>query len=334
MTALRVAGASKRFAGVVAVDDVSFELGDHELLALVGPSGCGKSTLLRIIAGLQPTEHGSIELAGVVVDDGKRSVPPEQRRVGLVFQEHALFPHLTVSGNVGFGVRDRTRDDRVAEMLELVGLAGYGGRYPHELSGGERQRVALARALAPSPALLLLDEPFASLDPNLRARVRDDVAAILRSTTTPAIFVTHDQNEAMAIGDRVAVMQLGRIVQIDTPERVFHEPVNRFVAAFMGEASFVPVADAVAHVAGIDDTGHDGSLLMLRPDDVTFSETPDGSAVITAAEFRGSSWCYTMRLASGASIRSIRSHLEHFPVGAAVAPTMRPGHPPVPVADD
>jgi iron(III) transport system ATP-binding protein len=329
VSALRVAGATRRYDDTIAVDDVSFELGDHELLALVGPSGCGKSTLLRIIAGLEPTQHGSIELAGAVVDDGTRFVPPERRRVGLVFQEHALFPHLTVAGNVGFGVRDRGRDERVVEMLDLVGLAGYGTRYPHELSGGERQRVALARALAPSPALLLLDEPFASLDPNLRSRVREDVAAILRSTSAPAIFVTHDQNEAMAIGDRVAVMQAGRIVQIDSPESVFHAPVNRFVAAFMGEADFVRADEAVAHVGGIDADGDERTLWMLRPDDVTFSAASDGAAVITGAEFRGSSWCYTLQLPSGASIRSIRSHLDHFAVGSSVVPAMRPGHLPV-----
>jgi iron(III) transport system ATP-binding protein len=332
MTALRVDGATKHFDGVVAVDDVSFELGDRELLALVGPSGCGKSTLLRIIAGLQPTEAGTIELAGRTVDDGHRSVPPEARRVGLVFQEHALFPHLTVSGNVGFGVRDDTRDRRVGEMLDVVGLTGYGERYPHELSGGERQRVALARALAPSPELLLLDEPFASLDPNLRSRVRDDVAAILRTSSTPAIFVTHDQNEAMAVGDRVAVMRAGKIVQIGTPEQVFHTPVDRFVGSFMGEASFIPVADALAQVEGVAGTegiDADGAVLMVRPDDVTFTESADGTAVVTGAEFRGSSWCYTLALAPGVSLRSTRSHLDHIAVGATVTATMRPGHRPV-----
>jgi iron(III) transport system ATP-binding protein len=334
MTALRIDGVTKRFDGTVAVDTVSFGLGDHELLALVGPSGCGKSTLLRIIAGLLATESGSIELVGEVVDDGRRPVPPEGRRVGLVFQEHALFPHLTVAGNIGFGVRDEPRPARVAEMLDLVGLSGYGGRYPHELSGGERQRVALARALAPRPALLLLDEPFASLDPNLRSRVRDDVAAILRSTRTPAVFVTHDQNEAMAVGDRVAVMQAGRIVQIDTPERVFHTPVNRFVAAFMGEASFIAGSDVSIDVVGVEPPGDDHSVIMLRPDDVTFTESPTGTAVVTAAEFRGSSWCYTMRLASGALLRSMRSHLDHVDIGATVTPELRPGHRPVAVAAD
>ena len=334
MTSLRVDRVSKRFGGVVAVDEVSFDLGDHELLALVGPSGCGKSTLLRILAGLQPTETGTVELGGRMIDDGRHPVPPEGRRVGLVFQEHALFPHLTVAGNIGFGVRDGDRWARIAEMLDLVGLAGYDERYPHELSGGERQRVALARALAPRPAVLLLDEPFASLDPNLRSRVRDDVAAILRSTRTPAIMVTHDQNEALAVGDRVAVMRAGRIVQIDTPEHVFHEPVNRFVAAFMGEASFLPWSVAAAEIAGVDDHASQSALAMVRPDDVTFAVEPDGAASVDAAEFRGSSWCYTLRLPSGGTVRSLQSHLERVAVGSRVSAAMRAGHVPVVVADD
>lgn len=334
MTSLEVDRVSKRFDGVVAVDGVSFELGDHELLALVGPSGCGKSTLLRILAGLQPTETGTVELDGRVVDDGRRSVPPEGRRVGLVFQEHALFPHLTVADNIGFGVRDGRRPSRVAEMLDLVGLTGFDDRYPHELSGGERQRVALARALAPRPTIMLLDEPFASLDPNLRSRVRDDVVAILRSTRTPAIMVTHDQNEALAVGDRVAVMQGGRIVQIDTPERVFHAPSNRFVAAFMGEASFLPWGVAAAEISGIGDHATPTAIAMVRPDDVTFCVEPTGAASVDAAEFRGSSWCYTLRLPSGGIVRSLQSHLDRVAVGSRVTPAMRPGHVPVVVADD
>jgi len=334
VTALRVDGVSKRFGDAVAVDDVSFELGDHELLALVGPSGCGKSTLLRMIAGLHPTETGSIELGGRVVDDGRRSVPPEDRRVGLVFQEHALFPHLTVAGNVSFGVRQGDRDGRVAEMLDLVGLAAYRDRYPHELSGGERQRVALARALAPQPALLLLDEPFASLDPNLRSRVRDDVAAILRATGTPAVLVTHTQFDAMAVGDRVAVMQGGRIVQIDSPEAVFHTPSNRFVAAFMGEASFLTWGEAATDIAGIDPAEPSAALAMIRPDDVTFMCGADGAAEIVAAEFRGSSWCYTVALASGATVKSLRSHLDRIAVGTRVEASMRPGHEPVVIQPD
>jgi iron(III) transport system ATP-binding protein len=331
--ALQVDDVSKRFGDTVAVDHVSFELPAHELLALVGPSGCGKSTLLRMLAGLHSTESGSITLGGTVVDDGHLALPPERRRVGLVFQEHALFPHLSVADNVGFGVRDGTARERVAEMLAVVGLAQYGERFPHELSGGERQRVALARALAPRPALMLLDEPFASLDPNLRARVRDDVVRILRSSGTPAVIVTHDQNEALAVGDRVAVMRSGRIVQIGPPEDVFHSPASRFVAAFMGEADFVH-RDEAGGLADDRWPGDDGALVMVRPDDVTFSIDGTGNARVTAAEFRGSVWNYELELESGATVHAIRSHLEHVAIGTTVTAVIRPGHRPVAVADD
>jgi iron(III) transport system ATP-binding protein len=343
MTALRVHEVTKRFDHVSAVDHVSFELGDRELLALVGPSGCGKSSLLRLIAGLHATESGSIELGGRLVDDGGRHVsPPEVRRVGLVFQEHALFPHLTVARNVGFGVRHGGAAARVAEMLGLVGLDAYGERYPHELSGGERQRVALARALAPEPTLLLLDEPFASLDPNLRAQVRDDVVAILRSTGTPAVFVTHDQNGAMAVGDRVAVMRAGRIAQLGSPAEVFHQPVDRFVAAFMGEADFVSMEEVAAEIDGLDEVAvGDGAAvaaidrratLMVRPDDLTFSRVDGpaaGHAEVVHAEFRGSTWCYTLRLRSGSTVRSVRSHLDRIEVGTRVDVALIAGHRPV-----
>ena len=333
--ALTVAGVSKHFGSTVAVDDVSFELGEHEVLALVGPSGCGKSTLLRVLGGIHPADSGRVELAGAIVDDGRRSLPPEQRRIGLVFQDHALFPHLTVAGNVGFGIRDpKDRPGRTAEMLHLVGLAGYAKRYPHELSGGERQRIALARALALQPALLLLDEPFASLDPNLRARIRDEVVDILRSTGTPALFVTHDQQEALAIGDRIAVMNSGRIVQLDHPHTVFHEPTNRFVASFMGDADFLEQRDvrtfADADGADLDD----GHLLMVRPDDIHFTiadvSTPaEHVAEIVHAEFRGSTWCYTLRLSSGATVRALRTHLEPVEVGTAITPSIKTEHRPV-----
>ena len=219
-------------------------VGDHELVALVGPSGCGKSTLLRLAAGLAALDSGEIRIGGDVVDDGVRRVEPEHRRAGLVFQEHALFPHLSVADNITFGLRGVSRAARAARCehwLGVIGLAGHGDRYPHELSGGERQRVALARALAPEPRLVLLDEPFASLDPNLRARLRTDIVDVLRSTGTPALFVTHDQAEALSVGDRVAVMRAGRIEQDGPPDDVYHRPANRFVAAFMSAATFLPV---------------------------------------------------------------------------------------------
>ena len=331
-TALQVDDVSKRFGATVAVDHVSFELAAHELLALVGPSGCGKSTLLRMLAGLHATESGSITLGGVVVDDGRTALPPERRRVGLVFQEHALFPHLSVAANVAFGVREGDAKARVAEMLDMVGLGAHGERYPHELSGGERQRVALARALAPRPALMLLDEPFASLDPNLRSRVRDDVVRILRDSGTPAVFVTHDQGEALAVGDRIAVMRAGAIVQIGTPETVFHAPASRFVAAFMGEADFVRRAEAGALADDRWPTGD--AVVMVRPDDVTFHVDGPGDAVVSAAEFRGSVWNYELRLDSGATVHAIRSHLEHVAVGTRVAASIRAGHRPVAIADE
>lgn len=330
-TALLLDGVSRAFGTTRAVDDVSMTLDPHELLALVGPSGCGKSTLLRLVAGLYAADSGTISIAGSVVDDGRSAVAPERRQVGLVFQEHALFPHLTVAKNVAFGLRRMPADAvraRVAESLELIGLAGHAGRYPHELSGGERQRVALARALAPRPALMLLDEPFASLDPNLRTRIRADVVGILRAEGTPAVFVTHDQTEALAVGDRVAVMRAGRVEQLARPSEVFHSPVNRFVAAFMGEAAFLSAADLA--VLG---TTAAGATAMLRPDDVTFTEAADGAAEIVHAEFRGSIWCYTLQLPSGATVQSTRSHLRHTAVGTRVAPQLVPGHVPVVVPD-
>ncbi len=352
-TALRVRDVSKHFGDTVAVDSVSLDVGPSELVALVGPSGCGKSTLLRMIAGLIPAESGSIELGGTVVDDGHRSLPPEQRRVGLVFQEHALFPHLTVAKNIGFGVRTSTSDrsERVDEMLALVGLGGYGERYPHELSGGERQRVALARALAPEPALLLLDEPFASLDPNLRTQVRHEVVEVLASTGTPAVFVTHDQAEALAVGDRIAVMRSGGVQQVGSPSEVFHLPSNRFVASFMGEADFMTVAAfrrAVDTHGTSGDDGLDGvdpeRTVMLRPDDVDFTadatgdgghggDGGDGGASVVHAEFRGTTWCYTLQLASGSTLRSMRSHVAPVTVGSTVRPSLVAGHHPVLVED-
>lgn len=335
--ALRTRSVTKHFDDTTAVDSVSVDLAPSELLALVGPSGCGKSTLLRLVAGLLAADAGTIELGGRVVDDGRRHVPPERRHIGLVFQEHALFPHLTVGDNVAFGIRKAPNaDDRVHHVLDLVGLSYYRRRYPHELSGGERQRVALARALAPSPGLMLLDEPFASLDPNLRAQIRADVVRVLRTEGTPAVFVTHDQSEALAIGDRVAVMRAGSILQLDTPEQVFHAPNNIFVASFMGEASYLSIGGGVCELGPIQADGPvpNGTVAMVRPDDVTFELDETGEAEIVDAEFRGSTWCYSVRLASGAIVRSTRNHLLRAPVGTRVRASITPGHRPVLVADE
>jgi iron(III) transport system ATP-binding protein len=342
--ALTLDHVTKRFGPVTAVDDLSLEVGPEELLALVGPSGCGKSTLLRVVAGLLSADAGRILLGGSPVDDGEAHLPPERRGTGLVFQEHALFPHLTVARNVAFGLRRLGRQEsraRVREVLDLVGMAGHRDRYPHELSGGERQRVALARALAPRPRLMLLDEPFASLDPNLRTQIREDVVGILRCAATPAVFVTHDQDEALGIGDRVAVMRAGRLEQVAGPWDVFHRPVNRFVAGFMGEASFLPVERdgeglrielGPLRVSGV--AAPSGAVAMVRPDDVDLVADPSGDAEIAAVEFRGSVWSYTVRLASGTLVRSSRSHLVQVDVGARVRVRLVPGHQPVLIPPD
>ena len=242
VTPLRLDAVVKTFEDVLAVDGVDLELAPGELLALVGPSGCGKSTLLRSIAGLVAIDSGTIRLAGALVDDGRDHLPPNAGPPGWCSKSTRLpAPHRRRQHRLR--LRDHRTDERqtrIDELLELVDLAGFGDRFPHELSGGERQRVALARALAPSPALMLFDEPFASLDHNLRIKLRHDVAAALKATGTPAVFVTHDQQEALAIGDRIAVMRNGRIRQLGTPAEVYHQPVDDFVAAFMGTASFLP----------------------------------------------------------------------------------------------
>jgi iron(III) transport system ATP-binding protein len=324
-TVLGLRGVRKAFGGVAAVAGVDLEVGEHELVALVGPSGCGKSTLLRMAAGLTDADAGEIRIAGEVVDDGVRRVEPEHRRTGLVFQEHALFPHLSVADNITFGLRrvGRTeRAQRAAHWLGVIGLAGHGSRFAHELSGGERQRVALARALAPAPRLVLLDEPFASLDPNLRARLRADIVAVLRDTGTPALFVTHDQAEALSIGDRVAVMRAGLVEQDGRPDHVYHRPANRFVAGFMGEATFLPVA------AGATELGRcaapDGTLLVVRPHDV--APDPDGIATtVRGVEFHGPTRTYRLALPSGTELLATVPHTVVAPVGGGLRVALRDG---------
>jgi iron(III) transport system ATP-binding protein len=338
--ALQLVGAVKRYGSMTAVDGVKLELVGSEMLALVGPSGCGKTTLLRSIAGLLGLDKGSIRINGVTVDDGRHRLPPEKRHVGLVFQDHSLFPHLSVADNVAFGIRDSSRRDvrrRVAEALDVVELGNHHARFPHELSGGERQRAALARALAPQPSLMLLDEPFASLDPNLRDQLRNHVVDALKTTNTPAVFVTHDQREALTIGDRVAVMRNGRIEQVDKPPTVFHQPANQFVASFMGQASFLAITEnshRPATVLGPLDVEVDrGSVAMVRPDDVAFIPEDDGDAFVTAAEFRGATWCCTVELVGGEEMLSTRSHIDPVAVGTRGRVELVPGHLQVPIAD-
>lgn len=338
--AVEVRRLSKRFGSMAAVDDVTITLHHGEFLTLVGPSGCGKSTLLRMIAGLIEPDAGVILLGGRTVSAPGHWVAPEDRAVGLVFQENTLFPHLTVAGNIGFGLRRMSRSSsaaRVAEVLNLVELPGYASRYPHELSGGERQRVALARAIAPDPTVLLLDEPFANLDPNLRSQVRTATVEILRKAGASALFVTHDQNEAMSVGDRVAVMNGGRIEQVGTPKSVFHLPQSHFVASSLGEAYFLPARYAgegrLATEAGScdcpDHLPAEDLEIMVRPHDVTFDADPQGDAVVTGVEFQGAFLLYQVKLASGRRLRALLPHTVEVEPGTRVCVRLAHGHTPV-----
>jgi iron(III) transport system ATP-binding protein len=239
--AIEATGVSKAFGATHAVDDADVTVAAGELVALLGPSGSGKTTLLRTIAGLEVPDRGMVRIAGRTVCGPHDWVEPEERRVGMVFQDGALFPHLDVAANVAFGVPERAdRADRVAACLELVGLGDRGRSYPHELSGGERQRVALARALAPEPDVILLDEPFAALDATLRSALRDDVADILARAGTSALLVTHDQQEALSMADVVVVMRDGAVVQTGTPEELYRAPATAWVAEFLGAAEVLP----------------------------------------------------------------------------------------------
>ncbi len=370
--ALECLGLRKRFGAVRAVDDVSLRVRAGELLALLGPSGCGKTTTLRLIAGFESADGGSVRVGDRVVLDEGTWLPPEERRVGMVFQDYALFPHLTVAGNVRYGLlgpggglpgpaggltgpnagtgdapgrtgvgrlrgwlrrwagarwaqrparlgTDAGVAARVGEALALVSLAHMGERYPHELSGGEAQRVALARALAPRPALILLDEPFSNLDTGLRASVRAEVRAILQRAGAAAVFVTHDQEEAFSLADRVAVMWQGRIAQVGTGPRIYQEPATRAVASFVGEADFLPgeagaegVRTEIGLVAARDGNARGRVDVMLRPESlrVETADAPAEAGVAAGAagevvthEYYGHDQMISVRLGTGRVVR-------------------------------
>lgn len=237
---LQAIGVTKTFGDVAAVCDASLAVAEGKALALLGPSGCGKTTLLRLIAGLEVPERGRVVVGGDQLTGPGRQIPPERRRIGMVFQDSALFPHMNVARNVAYGLtKDEIRAGRADETLEIVGLTGFGDRYPDELSGGQAQRVALARALAPRPRVMLFDEPFSSLDADLRAQVRSEVSALLRDVGMTSVFVTHDQEEAFVLGDTVAVMRRGRVLQTGTPAEIYSTPGSAWLATFVGEANLV-----------------------------------------------------------------------------------------------
>ena len=315
-----------------AVNGVSFTLQAGEIGVLIGPSGCGKTTLLRAVAGLERAQAGTIRLGKLVVSSANHHMPAEARRIGMVFQDYALFPHMDAAQNVAFGIAHlpaAERTQRVSEVLALVGLGTVHQRFPHELSGGQQQRVALARALAPRPRLLLLDEPFANLDVDLRERLAHEVRGILKEAGATALFVTHDQLEAFAIGDSIGVMHEGQLHQWDDAYALYHRPATRFVADFIGHGTFAPAHitqrgdNVVVHTALGDlvdmqecplPTAYADGLcdVLLRADDIVHDDDAPTKAKIVRKAFRGSEFLYTLRLHTGEMVMAhVPSHHNH-----------------------
>ena len=318
-------GVSKQDRGdVVVLDNVNLTLEHGELLGLLGPSGCGKTTLLRIVAGFESISQGTVEIAGKVVCTNCDSLAAEKRNTGMVFQDYALFPHLTVAENIAFGLKNQSKifsnknkariGQRVAEVLELVGLSGLEKRYPHQLSGGQQQRISLARALAPQPTLILLDEPLSNLDVQVRYRLRAEIRSILKAAGTSAIFVTHDREEALAISDKIAVMRGGKVEQLGTPEEVYLNPATHFVAEFVTQANFLPARKqgkvwlteigeiTESKLIGNSDREAKTGDLTLRPEDITLIENPNAAIVVRERQFLGKEYFYCVETASGKRI--------------------------------
>ena len=298
----------KSFEGTVALDDFTLKVESGTLVTVLGPSGVGKTTALRILAGFELPDSGTVKVGGRTVNGPGVFVPPERRQVGMVFQDYALFPHLNVGRNVAFGLEAPGRSHRVSEVLEMVGLAALENRMPHELSAGQQQRVALARALAPRPQVILADEPFSNLDAALRKRLRVEVRSILREAETTAVMVTHDQEEALAISDRLALMNEGRVVQTGAPDHVYRNPATSWVAEFLGDADFFDAHAKKGRIAtpfGTYPTTRSGPVkVMVRPEAVTVFPHAQGTAVVIHREFFGHDQLLSVKLPGKVTLRA------------------------------
>ena len=324
--ALMIRNLNLSYQDGLIVGDVTLGLKPQELGCLLGPSGCGKSTLLRAIAGFQDLDSGEIWLDNKLLSTERHRIPPEERSVGMVFQDIALFPHLTVADNIAFGLTgwsETSQHQRIAELLDLIGLIGLGQRYPHELSGGQQQRVALARAMAPKPKLLLLDEPFSGLDTELRGRLASDVRTILKSDGICSLLVTHDQREAFDFADRIAVMHDGYICQFDTPFNIYHEPTDPFVAHFVGPGEMIDatiegprsVSSPLGLLTNDEDLEypiHSDVQIFLRPDDLIHDDDSSYQATLVGKHFRGAHHLYEVQLDNGVILGCLApSHHNH-----------------------
>ncbi len=331
-TLLELNHITQRYGDTTIVKDMQLALKRGEIGCLLGPSGCGKTTVLRCIAGFETLQAGEIKLAGNVIANSQLHLAAEKRHIGMIFQDYALFPHMTAAQNIAFGLygqRKSEQQQRVDEMLSLIGLERQGGLYPHELSGGQQQRIALARALAPRPKLLLMDEPFSNLDVTLRERLCLDVRDILKAENATAIMVTHDQQEAFMIADVIGVMNEGKIQQWDSAYNLYHLPANRFVANFVGEGVFLPgkvVADEKVKIElGIIEGEFDspcctdcGVEVLLRPDDVIHDDDSPLQATVKAKAFRGAQILYTLSLPTGSEILSLVPSHHNHPIGEPI----------------
>jgi len=332
---IRLDRASKRFGDVKAVDRATLCVDRGEVVALLGPSGCGKTTLLRLVAGFERPDEGTVEVAGRLAAGPGTWSPPEARRVGMVFQDYALFPHLTVAENVGFGVPRRARRQRVPELLAIVGLDGLGRRYPHELSGGQQQRVALARALAPAPELVLLDEPWSNVDPSLRESLRAEVTEVIRPLGVTVVLVTHDREEAFSLADRIALMRDGTIVQEGTAEELYFAPATRWAAEFVGAANILSgevVGGRIVTPIGVFSangaSAKDEARVLVRPELLELEPDSTGEAQVVAREFRGHDVFYRV-LMGQLELVSQRPSTEVVPLGSRVSIRVHDGRVPV-----